>query len=250
MARAFCIVGAVGCFFLVSIVSGQQADSPSPEKIAALEQQAMSGNPRAASDLGQCYAVGRGVPQDYSEAAKWFRKAAEQGLPVAQFRLAGALLHGWGVTQNTREALTWYQRAAEHGDVESAVELGQVYEDGGPMKMDKQPDGTVALGPVPQAAAIPRDFVKAAYWYRAAASRGSTLAQNHLGILYCNGQGVPQDYVKAYFWLSLGEAGGIPSSTNGVDDRDLAASHLTKQALLQAQERTRKWFEDHPAKAQ
>jgi hypothetical protein len=64
------------------------------------------------------------------------------------------------------------------------------------------------------------------------------------------GKGVPQDYSEAYFWLSIGEARGSVSSTNGVDDRDLAASHLTKTALLQVQERARKWFEDHPSKPQ
>ncbi len=29
--------------------------------------------------LGVMYATGRGLPQDYAEAVKWYRKAAEQG---------------------------------------------------------------------------------------------------------------------------------------------------------------------------
>ena len=33
------------------------------------------------------YAQGRGMPQDFGEAAKWYRKAAEQGDALAQFNL-------------------------------------------------------------------------------------------------------------------------------------------------------------------
>ena len=38
------------------------------------------GNADAQFSLGVLYAEGRGVPQDYVEAARWFRRAAEQGL--------------------------------------------------------------------------------------------------------------------------------------------------------------------------
>jgi len=31
--------------------------------------------------LGFCYQIGQGVPQEYGEAAKWFREAAEQATP-------------------------------------------------------------------------------------------------------------------------------------------------------------------------
>jgi TPR repeat protein len=37
--------------------------------------------------LGDQYANGKGVPQDYSEAMLWFQKAAEQGHPVAKLYL-------------------------------------------------------------------------------------------------------------------------------------------------------------------
>jgi TPR repeat protein len=33
------------------------------------------------------YANGQGVPQDYGEAIRWYRKAAEQGFADAQFNL-------------------------------------------------------------------------------------------------------------------------------------------------------------------
>ena len=250
MSRIFQVTALV-LFSAVVFAAAQTAPD-----IAALTAKAESGDAKAEFDLGQCYASSHGVPQDQSEAARWFRKAAEQGFVVAQERFANVLLYGYGVTQSTPEALAWFQKAAEHGDVESADMLGQVYENGGPLAVIRRPDGTYSAGPIPPSAATAKDYARAAYWYRIAANHGDAAAQNgivasaqnSLGRLYRLGEGVPQDYSEAYFWLSLAEANDNTSTTNGVDDRDLAASHLTKAALLQVQDRARKWFEDHAAK--
>lgn len=37
------------------------------------------GNASAQARIGQMYREGSGVPRDYAEALKWFRKAADQG---------------------------------------------------------------------------------------------------------------------------------------------------------------------------
>ena len=36
-------------------------------------------------NLGLLYDIGKGVPEDDGEAVKWYRKAAEQGDPWAQY---------------------------------------------------------------------------------------------------------------------------------------------------------------------
>jgi TPR repeat protein len=46
-----------------------------------------NGDAFAQSALGFFYAEGRGVPQDYVEAVKWFRKAAVQGDATAQYNV-------------------------------------------------------------------------------------------------------------------------------------------------------------------
>lgn len=48
--------------------------------------------------------------------AKWFRKAAEQGLAKAQATLAEAYYCGRGVEKSPEEAVKWYLRAADQGD--------------------------------------------------------------------------------------------------------------------------------------
>ena len=72
-----------------------------------------------------------------------------------------------------------------------------------------------------------------------------------LGLYYLDGVGVPQDYTESYFWLDVASASWHenPKALDLPKMRDEAASHLTKETLLQTQERARKWFEDHPAKA-
>ena len=44
---------------------------------------AEQGNARAQFNLGLMYANGRGVPQDYAQAVKWYRLAADQGIADA-----------------------------------------------------------------------------------------------------------------------------------------------------------------------
>ena len=57
------------------------------------------------------YANGEGVPQDYAEAVKWYRRAAEQGYAAAQYNLGAVYATARGVPQDYAEAVKWYRRA-------------------------------------------------------------------------------------------------------------------------------------------
>jgi TPR repeat protein len=46
---------------------------------------ALQGDAEAQFNLGLLYVKGEGVPQDYVDAAEWYRRAAEQGHAGAQF---------------------------------------------------------------------------------------------------------------------------------------------------------------------
>ena len=58
------------------------------------------------------YAQGQGVPQDYAESLKWFRKAADQGDALAQSGLALMYQQGQGVPQDYVQAHKWFNLAA------------------------------------------------------------------------------------------------------------------------------------------
>jgi TPR repeat protein len=50
------------------------------------------------------------------EAVKWFRRAADQGDPDAQYNLGLMYEKGRGVSQDDAEALEWYRRAEDQGN--------------------------------------------------------------------------------------------------------------------------------------
>ena len=58
------------------------------------------------------YAQGRGVPQDFEEAVKWYRLAAAQGNESAQVSLGMMYSKGRGLKQDFVRALMWFDLAA------------------------------------------------------------------------------------------------------------------------------------------
>ena len=52
------------------------------------------------------------MEQSWEEAVRWYRTAAEQGLPRAQCNLAWCYEYGKGVAQDSAESYRWYRRAA------------------------------------------------------------------------------------------------------------------------------------------
>ena len=57
--------------------------------------------------LGFMFQTGRGVPQNYTEAAMWYRRAAEQGDSLAQYSLGLLYDKGQGVPRDVIEASKW-----------------------------------------------------------------------------------------------------------------------------------------------
>ena len=64
-----------------------------------------------------------GVNEDYSEAVKWFLKAAEQGNINAQLALGSCYYYGLGIAKDYFEAEKWWRKAAEQGSDEAVKNL-------------------------------------------------------------------------------------------------------------------------------
>ncbi len=73
--------------------------------------------------LARMYERGEGVPQDRKAAAKWYRKAAEQGVNDAQFHLATMYENGDGVPKDMEYAYGWYSVAAHLGSAKAGPAL-------------------------------------------------------------------------------------------------------------------------------
>jgi uncharacterized protein len=83
---------------------------------------------QAQSNLGVRYTRGEGVPEDDVEAARWCRKAADQGLAQAQHNLGARYTNGEGVPRDEVEAYKWFLLASAKG-VESSKEAREHVEE-------------------------------------------------------------------------------------------------------------------------
>ena len=95
------------------------------------------------------YAEGKGAPQDYQEAVKWYRLAAAQGYAPAEYSLGVAYEKGQGVAQDFQEAVKWYRLAAAQGNEFAQVNLGAMYTKG---------------------RGVRQDFVRSSMWFNLAAA--------------------------------------------------------------------------------
>ncbi len=100
--------------------------TPTPD-LEATRAKADQGDADAQFGLGLKYGSAQGPAQDFSEAARWFRKAAEQNHCLAQFNLGMMLSTGQGMPRDDMAALIWFRRAAEAGDGGAQYVLGTRY---------------------------------------------------------------------------------------------------------------------------
>ena len=146
--------------------------------------------------IGDMYADGNGVPEDTSEAERWYQRGvdmasagARAGWLTADVYLANACLQSKGVPLDCSKAMHWMKEAAEYGNRQAQVNLGSMYRDG---------QGT------------PQNYGEAMYWYRKAADRGSALADWMIGRLYFDGKGVLRDFTEAAKWFRKAAGEGLP----------------------------------------
>lgn len=114
------------------------------------------GDPQQQFILGKVYYEGAGVPQNYAEALKWFRLAADQGSAESQHMLGVMYDRGDGVPQDYSRATSLYREAADAGYPPAQYDLGKQYASG---------EG------------VPQNFSEAYVWFSLAASAGHESAR-------------------------------------------------------------------------
>lgn len=90
---------------------------------------AADGDTAAQYKLARRYEYGdRDMPEDKSEAIKWYRLSADGGNAIAQGRL-GFIYHfgTCGVAEDANEALKWLQLAADQHDSDAQEQVGTYY---------------------------------------------------------------------------------------------------------------------------
>jgi TPR repeat protein len=143
----------------------------------------------------------------------------ENEVPEAISYLGGAYREGrLGLVKSDKKAAKIYRRAVELGEVDAMVFLGELYEYGNGVKLDKK---------------------KAERLYRAAADRGDALAQNDVGVLLASEEKIEEAF--RYFALAA-DQGYTHGETNlGICYRDGAGTEVDLG-------KARYWFERAAAK--
>lgn len=175
----------------------------------SLRKAAVQGDLNAQFSIGQDYLEGKGVERQLpvnerlSKAARWFRRAAENGHAASQYRLATLYELGQGAPKDTAESMIWYERAAEKGHVKAMHNLAVLSITGNGKSVN---------------------YLTAAKWFAKAAEHGLRDSQYNLGILHERGLGVEKDTVKAHQWFSIAAQRG---DANAAQKRDAIARSLT-----------------------
>ncbi len=151
-------------------------------------------------------------------AARRLRTAADQGLVIAQYRLATLYETGRGVPQDMSLARDWYIQAAEGGNLRAMHNLANLYAEG-------LVDGE-------------RNYTEATRWFAEAASFGILDSQFNLGVIFERGIGVRADTRQAYLWYSIAAAGG---DTDAVARRDQVAAQIEDDIRSQIDSAVRDW---------
>jgi TPR repeat protein len=87
---------------------------------------AIKGNLKAQVGLGNLYRVGNGVTQDATQAIHWYRKAADQNYPPAQYLLGVMYASDSNVATDYIQAYMWWKIAMLNGHKESRYSLKKI----------------------------------------------------------------------------------------------------------------------------
>lgn len=183
---------------------------PTVPSAPTLQQAAEDGNAVAQFQWGEA----RLEAQDLAIGADFISRAAQQGLPAAQYRLAKLHERGLGVPRDFVEARAWTERAANGGNVKAMHDLAVFFADG---------EGG------------PQSYAAAAEWFRKAADFGIVDSQYNLAVLYENGLGISPSQTEALYWYEVASMNGDASAPGNVATlREALPLDQAQQALRKA----------------
>ncbi len=95
-----------------------------------LESSAGKMQPYVWYNIGKLYNLGYGTEQNYTEAFKWFHKAAIAGNHYAGYSLGGLYNYGNGTEQDCEKAFEWYKKSADKHNAYGCYEAAKMLRDG------------------------------------------------------------------------------------------------------------------------
>jgi len=179
---------AAYAWFLLAKEAGNPAAEDAVKRSA--EEGGRLGTPEAIQLVAAMYEKGDDLQRSYSEAAKWYRKAADLS-PQAAVSLASMLIDGRGGPQDYGQAMNICRSAAKQRYAPAQYCVGYLYQHG----MGTQTD--------------PKEAAK---WFGEASKGGHHQAMLDLAEMYWKGEGVVVNRSEAYYFFFLAYRRGIISA--------------------------------------
>jgi TPR repeat protein len=226
-----CVVLIAAAAITWHFVEAKTTERKLAEDAKVCRVRAEQGDVTAQYELGRMYYQGKGVPQDYVEALRWYRKAADQGNAKGQYGVGFMYEEGKGVPQDYAQAIAWYRKAAGQGNEKAQYGLAYIYHEGKGVPRDPvvaldwfRKSADLGYGRAQYALGytyylgkeVPQDYATAVGWYRKSADQGDAEAQSDLGYMYAEGKGVPQDYTEAVRWYHKAADQGYARGQDGL----------------------------------
>ena len=92
-----------------------QQEPDQAKRMEYLKRSAEMGYAEAQATMARCYANGRDVAKDTTEASHWFQRLAQQNSPETWYWLGRCYSGGWGVKRGKAQAAQWFREAAGQG---------------------------------------------------------------------------------------------------------------------------------------
>ena len=137
LSSGFCLLGTLASVIRFSAILAilalpallAQSDNRSTAtNLEELRKKAAAGDRSAQYSLAEDYRLGLGgATPDGKEAERYYKMAAEQGMPEAQHALAVLYFEGEDIPRNYPEALRWFRAAAAQGLPESQFYICLLY---------------------------------------------------------------------------------------------------------------------------
>jgi TPR repeat protein len=219
------------------------------------------GHMKAQFHLGLLYEMGLGVPKDYTEAAKWYRKAAVQGdigsmkkleemrrkglttsskqpaippqwggstyAPESQHEIGIMYFKGIGVQKNYSTAADWFRKSANQGYYKAQHDLALMLNEG---------------------RGISQNDTEAYKLFHSAANQGYGPSQYQLGKMFSHekSKGIPQRFILAYMWFEIAAANGVEKAK---EKQNELSETMTEEQVREAETEAHMWLiKNRPAK--
>ena len=166
----------------------------------------------------------------------WYRQAAQDGHPEAQFGLGLMYASGEGVLRDDRTAIIWLRRSAAQGHVRAQVDLGQIERRVTAEENEANAEALFNRGMIYASGdGVSQDWSQAVVWFRSAAEQGHASAQHYLGRAYAGSAGIRENLVTAYMWLAVAATNGfeVPARRARLERR------MNQVQIAEAQRRAR-----------